>query len=110
MRIRDLLKLLNPVRRSKVLGKWVDESRLGKPESANMFVCNISLSEFQLLFCISNFVNDDAEPVALLSLTPQRVVELRNLLSNSISRYEEAFGTIVLPPSGSTNDPPVNVH
>jgi len=103
------LEKAKPKRLVKFSGRWVD-SDLPFPRSANTFFANINKSEIQLLFGISNFVTEDVKALSIFSISPQKLVELRDFLNTVIESYSERFGSASSPDSAPPSTPSTLVH
>lgn len=107
MKIRKYLDLLSgvikkkPERLVRFSGRWVD-SNLPFPRSSNTFFAHITQSEVQILFGISNFLTDDVKALSIFSISPLKVVELRDFLTSVIEQYETKFSS----PSPAGEDSP----
>ena len=87
-----------PERLVRFSGRWVD-SNLPFPRSSNTFFANITQSEVQILFGISNFLTDDVKALSIFSISPLKVVELRDFLTSVVEQYEAKFSSLAPPPS-----------
>jgi len=95
----------SPKKMVRFSGKWID-ANLPVPSACNVFFGHINSADIQILFGISNFVTEEISPSTIISLSPQKVRELRDFLSNVIQAYEARFGPTTSTPPDTNNNPP----
>lgn len=105
----DLTEPAKVERRVKISGKWVPRD-IDQPRFTNQFLVNIRREEVQFLLTQTNFVNDDADPSAFFVVTPQRLVEFRDVLTRAVAEYEKHYGSISPSGSSSNGTPPPVLH
>lgn len=104
--LRFLSSPPDPKRQVRFGGKWID-GNLPIPTACTSFFGHVTHSDIQVLFGVSNFVTEEVHPASIVSLSPQKLKELHQFLSNVIKAYEDKYGIIEMPP---TSPPPTTIH